>query len=127
MSPRRSAWSVAAAALLLAAAAAASGQAAPQAGHYDAQLCVTLAEQPASCGPVQARLARNALRLQLSDIVYRLQLRGNQLDVTLMHGTMQIDEFSATFDWTGDTLRFADAGKKATYEVQLGARQGAPK
>jgi hypothetical protein len=67
------------------------------------------------------------LRLQLSDIVYRLQMRGNQLDVTLMHGAMQIDGFSANFDWSGETLRFADAEKKALYEVQLGARQGAAK
>ena len=76
-----------------------------------------------SCGPVQARLARNGLRLRLSDIVYRLELRGNQLDVTLMHGAMQIDEFSAAFDWSGDTLRFGDAQKRTLYEVQLGERQ----
>jgi hypothetical protein len=119
-----SAWSTAAALLL---ATAASAQAVPLAGNYDAQLCVTLAEQPASCGPVQASLHRNALRLQFSDIEFRLQLRGNQLDVTLMHGTMQIDGFSANFDWSGDTLRFADAEKKALYEVQLGARQAAAK
>jgi hypothetical protein len=40
-----SAWSTAAALLL---ATAASAQAAPLAGNYDAQLCVALAEQPAS-------------------------------------------------------------------------------
>jgi hypothetical protein len=112
-------------ALLLAAAAAA--QAAPPAGDYDAQLCVTVADQAASCGPVQARLACSALRLQVSDIVYRLQLHSSQLDVTLMHGTMQIDGFSAPYDWAGSTLRFVDAEKSARYEVQIGARQSASK
>ena len=124
MSPRRAAW-LAAAALLLA--AAASAQAAPAAGDYEAQLCVVLAEQPASCGPVQARLGRTALRLQVSDLVYRLQLHSSQLDVTLMHGTMQIDGFTAAYDWQGRTLRFADVDKNARYEVQLGARHGAAK
>lgn len=124
MSASRSVWPLAATLLL---APAALAQTAPAAGDYEARLCVALAEKPASCGPAQARLGRTALRLTVSDIVYRLQLRGNQLDVTLMHGAMQIDGFSANFDWTGDTLRFADAGKKAVYEVQLGARQGAVK
>jgi hypothetical protein len=112
-------WAIA----LLLPAAVAPAQASPAAGNYAATLCVTQAEQPATCGPVQARLARNGLRLRLSDIVYRLELRGNQLDVTLMHGAMQIDEFSAAFDWSGDTLRFGDAQKRTLYEVQLGERQ----
>jgi len=39
---------------------------------------------------------------------------------------MQIDEFSAAYDWAGDTLRFNDAAKNVLYEVRLGARRSAP-
>ena len=54
-------------------------------------------------------------------------MHSSQLDVTLMHGTMQIDGFTADYDWQGNTLRFADIGKRARYEVQLGTRQSATK
>ena len=40
-----------------------------------------------------------------------------------MHGAMQIDEFSAAYQWAGDTLRFSDAAKNVSYEVRLGARR----
>ena len=39
-----------------------------------------------------------------------------------MHGTMQIDEFSAEYEWQGDVLSFVDGDKKARYEVKVGAR-----
>ena len=42
-----------------------------------------------------------------------------------MHGAMQIDEFSAPYDWDGDTLRFSDADKNVRYEVRLGTRKSA--
>ena len=111
-------------ALLLAAHAA---TAAPAAGTYDARLCVTVASQEPTCGPAQARLAGNRLQVQVSDIVYRLQLKSSQAEVALMHGNMQIDEFTGSFDWVGSALHFSDPTKKASYEVVLGERKLAPK
>ena len=121
--------SCAALALLLAGHGPAS--AAPAAGAYGATLCVRLATQPPSCGPVQAQLSAQRLELRASDIVYRLALpvqRGSsRLDVQVMHGTMQIDEFNGPFEWAGTTLRFDDSDKQTRYEVQLGERERAIK
>ena len=108
---------------------AASAQAAPAAGSYEARLCVTLAAQPPSCGAAQARLSGAHLRVKINDIEYRLLLqpKRGQLDVLLMHGTMQIDEFSAPYEWAANNLQFADADKQTRYEVQFGERQRAAK
>ena len=104
----------------------ASGQpAAP--GRYDAQLCVaTQADAEPTCGAAEVDVP-NARRLsvRISDIVYRLELRPGQLDVTTMHGNMQIDEFSAFYKWSGDTLLFGDPAKDSRYEVRVGARKRA--
>jgi len=106
---------------------AASVQAAPAAGSYEAQLCVTLAAQPPSCGAAQAQLSGGRLQVKVSDIVYRLKLQPQrargQLDVLLMQGTMQIDEFSSTYEWAANKLLFDDADKQTRYEVQFGKRQ----
>jgi hypothetical protein len=102
-------------------------RAAPAAGAYDARLCVTQAQQPPSCGPAQARLSARRIDLRVNDIVYRLvlpTLRGSsRLDARVMHGTMQIDEFNAPFEWAGKALRFDDHDKQTRYDVQLGERQ----
>jgi hypothetical protein len=70
--------------------------------------------------------ARRALRLaadvRVADIVYRLHLRPEQVDVATMHGRMQIDEFSAEYAWRDGVLTFLDADKQARYEVRPGAR-----
>ena len=105
--------------------------AAPAAGAYGATLCVRLSTQPPSCGPVQAQLSARRLELRASDIVYRLALpaqpASTRLDVQVMHGTMQIDEFNAPFEWIGTALRFDDSDKQTRYEVQLGERERAAK
>ena len=105
--------------------------AAPAAGTYAARLCVTLAEQPASCGDAHARLTGHHLRVRVSDIEYRLELQprrpAGDLIAQLMHGTMQIDEFNAPYEWRGNALQFDDADKRTRYEVQLGKRQRATK
>jgi len=59
---------------------------------------------------------------RVADIVYRLHLRPDQLDVATMHGRMQIDEFSAEYAWRDGILTFLDAEKQARYEVRPGAR-----
>ncbi len=110
-------------ALLLAFVAAPAWAATPAPGRYPATLCVTTsASAPAQCGAAELDV-RSASRAQLTvaDIVYRLQLRPAQLDVTTLHGTMQIDEFSAEYEWQGALLRFVDADKGVRYEVRLTA------
>jgi len=114
-------------ALLLAGAAALPALAAtPMQGRYDGRFCVTVADAAPQCGPAEVDVLRaNRLRVRISDIVYQLQLRSSQLDVVLMHGTMQIDEFVAPYAWAGPALQFDDLGKRTRYELQLGERTGA--
>jgi hypothetical protein len=117
-------WLAAALLLLFGAAPAA---AAPAPGTYEAQLCVTLADAAPSCGPAQALWSGSRLQLRVSDIEYRLKLQARRergrLDMLLMHGTMQIDEFSADYAWAdAERLQFDHADKGARYEVQFGKR-----
>ena len=109
---------------VLLALATAAAAIAPGPGLYEAQLCVATSAAPASCGPAAADLQPTGLlRVQISDIVYHLQLKAGQVEVVLMHGGMQLDEFSAPYTWLGNSLRFADAQKNARYEVKLGERK----
>lgn len=111
-------------ALLAAAARAGAVPAAP--GRYDAELCVaTRPEAAPSCGAADVEVAPAHISVRVADIVYRLALKPAQLDVETMHGRMQIDEFSAAYEWEGSTLRFSDAAKDVRYEVRIGARKGA--
>jgi len=72
-------------------------------------------------------LAAGAIVVRVADIAYRLVPRREQLDVATMHGSMEIDEFSAVYLWEGTTLRFDDADKHVRYEVRIGARKDAPR
>lgn len=96
-------------------------------GRYDGQLCV--ATEPSvepTCGAAEVDVSSaRRLSVRVADIVYHLALHGTQLDVTTMHGRMQIDGFSAAYKWSGDTLLFGDPAKDARYEVRVGARKGA--
>ena len=94
----------------------------PAAGRYDAQFCVTLSGGAPSCGAAEVDWQRNgSARVQVSDIRYRLRLHSSQVEVVMMHGTMQIDEFVSPFEWVGNSLQFADAARNARYELRLGA------
>jgi hypothetical protein len=98
--------------------------AAPAAGRYDAQLCVAMAAAHATCGAVDAALdANGAALLRAADIVYVLKLRPKKLDVVLMQGSTQLDEFSVPYRWDGDALTFVDDEKNARYEVRFGKRK----
>jgi hypothetical protein len=100
--------------------------AAPAVGRYEARLCVGTSEAEPTCGPADVDWrSSQQVRVQVSDIVYRLKLHSSQLDVVLMQGSMQLDEFSADYAWQGDTLQFADRAKGARYELQLGNRKKA--
>jgi hypothetical protein len=63
----------------------------------------------------------------VADIVYRLHLRPHQVDVATMHGPMQIDEFSAEYEWRDGILAFLDADKQTRYEVRPGPRLAGPR
>ena len=93
----------------------------PAAGRYDAQLCVKLGEAEPSCGAVDAQVLRgNRVLVRASDIVWRLKLNSSQLEVVMMHGAMQIDEFVANYEWAaGPALEFVDADKRTRYELRL--------
>lgn len=100
--------------------------AAPAPGRYDAELCVaTRAGVVPTCGAAEADLhAGGRLDVRIADIAYRLALRSTRVDVATMHGRMQIDEFSAPFEWAGDVLTFTDSAKDVRYEVRLAGRRG---
>jgi hypothetical protein len=96
----------------------------PRTGSYDAEFCVTLQRGAApTCGAADVVVNGAHLSVRVSDIVYRLALQRAKLDVETMHGRMQIDEFSAPYEWIGDTLRFGDEAKQVLYEVRLGAKK----
>lgn len=110
--------------IALAAGAALAAPSAP--GRYDGELCV--ATQPSaapSCGAADVEIASGAIVVRVADIAYRLVPRREQLDVATMHGSMEIDEFSAAYLWEGTTLRFNDVDKHVRYEVRIGARKSA--
>ena len=112
-------------------AAALSGSpalAAPAPGRYDATLCVSSAALATSCGPAEVDVrSSGAVWVQVSDIVYRLRISPAQSVAVVTQGTMQIDEFDAGAEWSGASLRFADADKQVRYEVQVGSPRAALK
>ena len=112
--------------LLLALAASAARAGAPAPGRYDGQFCVSVAAAAADCGPARVDVLRHRrLDVRISDIVYRLKLHSSQVEVVLMHGTMQIDEFVANYEWADSALQFEDLEKRTRYELRLVSRQAA--
>ncbi len=107
-------------ALALAVGTAAAHADMPPPGRYAGRLCVAVGEAPADCGPARIEVL-NARRLdvRIADIAYQLQLASSQVDVVLMHGTMQIDGFFAAYEWDGATLRFLDLEKRTRYAVEV--------
>ena len=103
----------------------ASAQAAPAPGRYGGELCVTTpASATPGCGPAEVELqAGGGARVRISDISYRLQLKSSQVEVVLMHGGMQIDEFVSPYEWVGNTLQFSDTDKRARYALRLTERK----
>jgi hypothetical protein len=95
-------------------------------GRYDAELCVaTRPGTPPTCGAADVEVRTGLVSVRVSDIVYNLALRSDQLDVVTMHGKMQIDEFSSPYQWEATTLVFTDPDKDVRYEVRIGARKTA--
>jgi hypothetical protein len=110
------------AALLVVAAGglAAAPLARPEAGRHAAELCVATLPKPASCGPAQVDLRGDgSLRMRIDDIVYDLKLHSSQVDVVVMHHVVQIDAFTAAYEWVGQTLQFVDGERRARYEIRF--------
>ncbi len=103
----------------------ASAQATPVPGRYGGELCVTTPASPApGCGPAEVELqAGGGARVRISDISYRLQIKRSQVEVVLMHGGTQIDEFVSPYEWVGRTLQFTDIDKRARYALRLTERK----
>jgi len=89
-------------------------------GRHEVELCVAVGESPPGCGPAEAFAdERGGIRVRVSDIVYRLDVQDGAVDVIVMHGTMQIDEFLAAGEWAGTRLKFHDRKKDARYDVRF--------
>ena len=110
-------------AALVAVVAGGSNAASPpplNAGLHAAELCVATLPRPASCGPAKVELrADGSMRLRIDDIAYTLTLHSSQVDVIVMHNIVQIDGFSAPYEWLGRTLQFVDGERRARYEVRF--------
>jgi hypothetical protein len=101
-------------------ATAAVSEGRPALGRHAAELCVTTAAAEPSCGPAQAELRRDgSARVRIDDLVYRLQLHSSQVEVVLMHGAVQVDEFTVPYEWVGRSLQFNDDERKVRYEVRF--------
>ena len=103
----------------------AHAQAAPGPGRYGGELCVTTpASATPGCGPAEVELhASGSAQVRISDISYRLQIKSSQIQVVLLHGGMQIDEFVSPYEWVGNTLQFSDADKRALYALRVNERK----
>ncbi len=96
----------------------------PEAGRHAAELCVATSAAPPVCGPVQADVRSDgSLRVRIDDLQYRLQLHSSQVDVVLTHGAMQIDDFTAPYEWDGRVLRFSE--RNSRYEIRFSERKAA--
>jgi hypothetical protein len=92
----------------------------PASGRYDGRFCVATGTAEPDCGPADVIVrGKGQMQVRIADIVYRLQLHSSQLDLVLMHGTMQIDGFTANYEWRGRALTFSDPAKPVRYRVTL--------
>ena len=96
----------------------------PAPGRHVGELCVTpAASAEPGCGPAQLDLRpRGRLSVRVDDLVYRLQLHSSQVGVVLMHGIVQVDEFTVPYEWSGDSLTFTDDQRQVRYEVRFTKR-----
>ena len=81
-----------------------------------------------ACGAAEAEVrGTSQLEVRVADIRYRIVLHSAELDVSTRHGSLQVDEFSSTYEWSkgvaGEVLRFGDEAKDVRYEIRLGARR----
>ena len=105
------------------AAAPAATAARPPPGRYAAELCVTTIPTPPNCGPAQVDLRRGgAVRVRVDDLEYHLKLHRSRIELMLMHGAVEVDDFIAPYQWAGRLLQFIDTDRGVLYEVRFGYR-----
>ena len=115
-------------ALHLSAAAPLAPEVRPFVGRHLGELCVATLPAAANCGPAQVDLRSDgSVRVRIDDVVYRMQLHSSQAEIVLMHGAVQIDEFTVPYAWVGSTLQFRDDAKNARYEIRFPASKSADK
>ncbi len=121
------AWAAVLAPWLVAATAATTAAgAAPPAGPYSAQLCVSVSGQPASCGPAQAQVLKDGdLRIRIADVVYHLHFQDNFVIGVTLHGAMQVADFASPYRWQGRLLQFYDSPRGLRFELTVGDAQAA--
>ena len=114
-------WASALLTMFLALSGCAGLSQAPPDGQYDGELCVATSVQPPNCGAVEAWLfnAGGNAQVMVDDIVYRLSLREERLDLMLVHGQMPVDRFSAAYRWSADVLRFTDPDRSVHYSIRF--------
>ena len=104
--------------------AAAAPVAHPDVGRHTVQFCVATSSAPPGCGPAQADVrADGSLRVRVDDVVYNIRLRSSQVEIVVMHNVVQIDEFTAPFEWSGSALTFDDNPRRSRYELRFAARK----
>jgi hypothetical protein len=117
---RTAAVSIALLAWATGAASAAVSAGRPAVGRHAGELCVATGPTEPNCGPAQVDLRRDgSVRVRIDDLVYHLQLHSSQVEVVLMHGAMQVDEFTVPYAWVGRSLQFNDDERQARYEVRF--------
>jgi len=122
----RAAVSIVLLALAASHASAAVSTGRPALGRHAAEFCVATGPAEPSCGPAQAELRRDgSARVRIDDLVYHLQLHSSQIDVVLMHGAVQVDEFTVPYAWVGRSLQFNDEDRNVRYEVRFLMGRGA--
>ena len=108
------------ASLLLAGATGAPPSPALPPGEYAARMCVTVAAQPANCGPVAAQVdAGGDITVRVHDFRYLIQFAPRAVIVLTLHGGMLVSEALSTYRWAGRTLLFADSERGLQYEIDL--------
>ncbi|MES2098286.1 MAG: hypothetical protein V4569_00550 [Pseudomonadota bacterium] len=96
----------------------------PEVGRQTAELCVATLPKPPSCGPAQVDLrADGTMRLRVDDVVYSMKLHSSQVEIVVMHNVVQIDEFTAPYEWVGNTLQFKDGDRNSRYEIRFTDRK----
>jgi uncharacterized protein YdeI (BOF family) len=97
---------------------------APAVGRHDAEMCVATLPKAASCGPANVDVRTDgSIRVRIDDVVYSLRLHSSQVSVVVMHNVVQIDEFTAPYEWAGRSLTFADDERRARYELRFGSQR----
>ena len=91
----------------------------PGDGRYDGELCTATANGPLNCGTAQVSLSNGRAKLRVSDMTYDLVLEDGQLDLSLVHGTVLVDVFSASYAWKGRFLNFVDTERRVYYRVRF--------